>query len=90
MTSLDSFGVLLTFPVLDDQLLDLWDAAVHTPAFEVGHLNMAEVLPESYLRSWIENFANVVLRERDHLAELDSAIGDGEHGSNLARACLPS
>jgi dihydroxyacetone kinase-like protein len=51
----------------------------------MGHLNMAEVLRESDLRTWIESFANVVLRERDRLDELDSAIGDGEHGSNLAQ-----
>jgi dihydroxyacetone kinase-like protein len=36
VTSLDSFGVLLTFLVLDDELLDLWDAAVHTPALRWG------------------------------------------------------
>lgn len=36
VTSLDSFGVLLTFLVLDDELLELWDAPVHTPALRWG------------------------------------------------------
>lgn len=36
VTSLDSFGVLLTVLVLDDDLLDLWDAPVHTPALRWG------------------------------------------------------
>lgn len=44
---------------------------------------MAQVLTQRDLRTWIESFATVVLRERDHLDELDAAIGDGEHGSNL-------
>lgn len=36
VTSLDSFGALLTFLVLDDELLDLWHAPVHTPALRWG------------------------------------------------------
>ena len=36
VTSLDSFGVLLTFLVLDDALVELWDAPVHTPALRWG------------------------------------------------------
>lgn len=36
VTSLDSFGVLLTFLVVDDDLLALWDAPVNTPALRWG------------------------------------------------------
>ncbi len=36
ITSLDSFGVLLTLLVVDDELLSLWDAPVHTPALRWG------------------------------------------------------
>ncbi len=46
---------------------------------------MTDVLRHSDLRSWIETFATTALADRDHLDELDSAIGDGEHGSNLGQ-----
>jgi dihydroxyacetone kinase-like protein len=36
VTSLDTFGVLLTLLVLDDELLDLWDRPVATPALRWG------------------------------------------------------
>lgn len=36
VTSLDSFGVLLTFLVLEDDLCELWDAPVNTPALRWG------------------------------------------------------
>lgn len=36
LTSLDSFGVQATFLVLDDELLELWDDPVHTPALRWG------------------------------------------------------
>ncbi len=35
--------------------------------------------------AWLESFAAAVIREKDHLTELDSAIGDGDHGANLDR-----
>lgn len=36
LMSLDTFGVLLTLLVLDDELLDLWDRPVATPALRWG------------------------------------------------------
>src|SRR5690349_3934944 len=35
--------------------------------------------------AWVRRFADLVARERDHLTELDSAIGDADHGTNLDR-----
>ena len=35
--------------------------------------------------SWLEAFAGVVAEHRDLLTELDSAIGDADHGSNMDR-----
>ena len=36
-------------------------------------------------RSWIVAVAGVVNEQRDHLTQLDAAIGDADHGINLAR-----
>ncbi|WP_067972758.1 dihydroxyacetone kinase subunit DhaL [Nocardiopsis trehalosi] len=36
-------------------------------------------------RSWLAAMAAAVTAERDRLTELDSAIGDGDHGANLDR-----
>jgi dihydroxyacetone kinase-like protein len=37
------------------------------------------------LRRWIRRFAAEVAEHRDRLTELDSAIGDADHGANLDR-----
>lgn len=34
---------------------------------------------------WMRRFADVVAEQRDHLTELDSPIGDADHGVNMAR-----
>lgn len=34
---------------------------------------------------WIRGFAQLVSAQRDHLTELDSAVGDADHGANLDR-----
>ena len=36
-------------------------------------------------RSWITSAAEVIEANRDHLTQLDAAIGDADHGINLAR-----
>ena len=36
-------------------------------------------------RSWITSAAAVIEANRDHLTQLDAAIGDADHGINLAR-----
>jgi dihydroxyacetone kinase-like protein len=36
-------------------------------------------------RSWITRAAWVIEEQRDHLTQLDAAIGDADHGTNLAR-----
>jgi dihydroxyacetone kinase-like protein len=35
--------------------------------------------------AWIRTFADLVARQRDHLTELDAAIGDADHGINMDR-----
>lgn len=37
------------------------------------------------LDAWIREFAGLVVQNRDELTALDSAIGDGDHGVNMAR-----
>src|SRR5215469_7196968 len=36
-------------------------------------------------RAWITSAAAVIEANRDHLTQLDAAIGDADHGTNLAR-----
>jgi len=38
-----------------------------------------------FFRAWIAEIATVIEAQRDHLTQLDSAIGDADHGTNLAR-----
>ena len=37
------------------------------------------------LDRWVRTFADLVAANRDYLTELDSAIGDADHGSNMDR-----
>ncbi|MEV7655934.1 dihydroxyacetone kinase subunit DhaL [Streptomyces anulatus] len=43
------------------------------------------MLDTDFFRRWMTAAAASVEREADHLTELDSAIGDADHGSNLQR-----
>jgi len=37
------------------------------------------------LTAWLSRFRDLVTEKRDYLTELDSAIGDADHGANMAR-----
>jgi dihydroxyacetone kinase-like protein len=37
------------------------------------------------LKAWLHEFARLVSVHRDELSELDAAIGDGDHGTNMDR-----
>src|SRR3954454_20619230 len=37
------------------------------------------------VRSWIEDYAAVISEHRPELVQLDTAIGDGDHGTNMDR-----
>lgn len=45
---------------------------------------MADVTLEQ-LVDWLSRFRDLVVEKKDYLTELDSAIGDADHGSNMAR-----
>jgi len=38
-----------------------------------------------FFRGWMAEIAVVIDAQRDHLTQLDAAIGDADHGTNLAR-----
>jgi dihydroxyacetone kinase-like protein len=46
---------------------------------------VADPITTADLAGWLREFARQVHEERDHLTELDSAIGDADHGSNMDR-----
>src|SRR5258708_12299107 len=39
----------------------------------------------AFFRDWMTAAAAVVETQRDHLTQLDAAIGDADHGINMAR-----
>ena len=43
------------------------------------------VITIDQLTSWVRRFHDLVIKNQAELTELDSAIGDADHGSNLAR-----
>jgi len=46
---------------------------------------MSENVTTAALEQWVRNFAQLVAENRDYLTELDAAIGDADHGSNMDR-----
>ena len=46
---------------------------------------MTDVLTVTTLRDWLQRFAQNITAEADWLTELDSAIGDADHGTNMVR-----
>lgn len=46
---------------------------------------MADDLDTAALDAWVRRFASLVAANRDNLTELDAAIGDADHGSNMDR-----
>jgi dihydroxyacetone kinase-like protein len=43
------------------------------------------IMDAEVFRAWIVSAAGVIEANRDHLTQLDAAIGDADHGINLAR-----
>nr|MBS1900912.1 dihydroxyacetone kinase subunit L [Actinomycetota bacterium] len=46
---------------------------------------MSNTIPLTVLVDWLDRFRDAVVAQRDWLTELDSAIGDADHGANMAR-----
>ena len=51
----------------------------------MGHLILSESVTTAVLDRWVRSFAALVAENKDHLTELDAAIGDADHGSNMDR-----
>jgi len=56
----------------------------HLTANLEGQMGRAGI-DAAFIRRWMEEIAAGVEAERDHLTQLDSAIGDADHGVNLSR-----
>jgi dihydroxyacetone kinase-like protein len=46
---------------------------------------MADNVTTAVFDTWVRQFATLVAQNRDYLTELDAAIGDADHGSNMDR-----
>ena len=42
-------------------------------------------MDSGFFRAWLTQAAGVIEAQRDHLTQLDAAIGDADHGINLSR-----
>jgi dihydroxyacetone kinase-like protein len=46
---------------------------------------MSESVTTAVFEHWVRRFAALIAQNREHLTELDAAIGDADHGSNMDR-----
>jgi dihydroxyacetone kinase-like protein len=46
---------------------------------------MSENVTTAVVEQWVRGFAALIAANREHLTELDAAIGDADHGSNMDR-----
>ncbi|AEB44416.1 dihydroxyacetone kinase subunit DhaL [Micromonospora maris] len=49
---------------------------------------MTLVLSQDVVTTWLERFCADVVAAESHLNQLDAAVGDGEHGSNLRQGAV--
>ncbi|MBP2622875.1 dihydroxyacetone kinase subunit DhaL [Streptococcus oricebi] len=42
-------------------------------------------MEQTFAKKWLLLFNEAIQREKDYLSELDTPIGDGDHGGNMAR-----
>lgn len=119
ITSIDMAGCSLTILKASDELINLWDEPVRTPALARG--TVEETMPSTRTEThvaeeaqptgvhetlvhahrertetgngitlqqmvrWIEKSAQVMKDNQETLTQLDAAIGDADHGANIAR-----
>jgi dihydroxyacetone kinase-like protein len=48
-------------------------------------VSQGAIMDAAVFRAWIVSAAEIIEANRDHLTQLDAAIGDADHGINLAR-----
>jgi phosphoenolpyruvate---glycerone phosphotransferase subunit DhaL len=46
---------------------------------------MSDHVTTAAFDAWVRRYAELIAQERDHLTELDAAIGDADHGANMDR-----
>ncbi|MBO8127563.1 MAG: DAK2 domain-containing protein, partial [Firmicutes bacterium] len=46
---------------------------------------MEKVVSKELLLKMVQRIADTIEEHKDHLTELDSAVGDGDHGVSMAR-----
>jgi phosphoenolpyruvate---glycerone phosphotransferase subunit DhaL len=54
------------------------------PVGNIGTVSNAAITTEQ-LAGWLRRFGDLVIKNKGELTELDSAIGDADHGINMAR-----
>jgi phosphoenolpyruvate---glycerone phosphotransferase subunit DhaL len=55
------------------------------PGAALGNLITMATVDAGAIRAWIEEFARLISINKEKLTELDSAIGDADHGINMDR-----
>lgn len=55
---------------------------------EASSTGAGQVIDTAFLRRWFTAAASVIEREADRLTELDSPIGDADHGANMRRGFI--
>src|SRR6188768_3563245 len=51
----------------------------------MGNMTTSQSVTTAVFERWVRNFAQLIADNREHLTDLDAAIGDADHGSNMDR-----
>ena len=84
ITSLEMQGCSITLVKLDDEMTRYWDAPVDTPGLALGLVETVAITRDGVV-DWMRRFAGEMGEHRQELVRLDTAIGDGDHGTNMDR-----
>jgi dihydroxyacetone kinase-like protein len=78
-------GASVTVLKADDELAWLWDAPGQDSRPAMGTLTCDRCRVRRPAGGWLASFRDAVHEHGAYLTELDSAIGDADHGANLIR-----
>ena len=86
ITSLEMAGCSITLLKLDDELIRPVGRSRQDAGPELGEQQVTtSAVTVQQLEEWIRAFAALVAEQKGYLTELDSAIGDADHGINMDR-----
>ena len=86
LTLLEDKGVQVTFHKVGNYMTSIDMQGLSLTMIDLATKDWQTALESNVTTiSWLDNYSKVIEEKKDYLSELDTPIGDGDHGNNMAR-----